>query len=308
MRSCASRAAIALLALTLAIEPAHAHLAAESIPGQLWTSWNPEWWLWLSLGLAGWLYARGVHRLWRAATPNAGITRLQVSAFAIGWLVLVIALLSPLDAMGGALFSAHMVQHELLMIVAAPLLVLGHPLGPWIWSLPVAWRKLAADLCRESGVRAAVRLLTRPLVASSLSVLALWIWHVPALFDAALRSEWLHALQHASFFVSSLLFWWAVLQRRRAGSNYALGVFYVFAAGMQSSLLGALLAFANTAWYQPYAMTTQHWTLTPLEDQQLGGLIMWIPGGFVYLAIALVLTGAWMRASQVEPGISRQPS
>jgi putative membrane protein len=294
--------------IVLLAEQAHAHIASQapshhlwmSPSHHLWMSWSTQWWLWLLIGISGWLYARGVRRLWRASAIDAGIARWQVGAFATGWFVLVAALLSPLDALGGALFSAHMIQHELLMIVAAPLLILGHPLGPWIWALPRSWRKPAADFCREAGLQAAVRWLTRPLVASIVSMLALWGWHIPALFTAALRSEWIHAAQHTSFFVSSLLFWWALFARRAARLSYGAGIFYVFVAGVQSSLLGALLTFAGTPWYQAYVGTTRAFGLAPLEDQQLGGLIMWIPGGLVYLAIALVLMGVWMRAAEAD--------
>jgi putative membrane protein len=288
---------VRVLLLAIAAQPAYAHVDAQLTPHSLGTSWSTDWWLWLLIGLSGWLYRHGLGRLWRASAIDAGITRAQAIAFAAGWLVLVVALLSPLDALGGALFSAHMIQHELLMIVAAPLLVLGHPLGPWAWALPESWRKPAADVCLETGLRTAVRWLTRPLAASIVSVMVLWVWHIPALFNAALQNDGLHALQHASFFVSSLLFWWALFPRRTVRRHYGAAVFYVIAAGVQSSLLGALLTFARTPWYPPYLNTTTTWNLTALEDQQLGGLIMWIPGGLVYLAITLALMAAWMRAA-----------
>ena len=284
--------------LAAVIQEAYAHSGPLRTPQPWWTAWSTDWWLCLLIGLSGVLYVRGVRRLWQAAAVGAGVTRIQVGAFATGWVMLVIALLSPLDAMGSALFCAHMVQHEVLMIVAAPLLIAGHPLGPWIWSLPKSWRQPAADLCRESGLQVAVTWLTRPLVASIVSVLALWIWHVPFLFDAALANKGVHALQHASFFASSLFFWWALFPRRNAGPAYGAGVFYVFAAGVQSSVLGALLTFAQTPWYQSYLHRAQRWSLNPLEDQQLGGLVMWIPGGLIYLAITLSLVAAWMRASK----------
>ena len=289
-------AARTLTCLAFCAQHAYAHVDARLAMPRWWMSWSGEWWLWLLIGASGWLYARGVRRLWQAAAPDAGIARWQAACFTAGWLTLVVALLSPLDALGSLLFSVHMVQHELLMIVAAPLLVVGRPLAPWIWALPPAWRKPAADICRRTGLQPAVGWLTRPFVASIVSVLALWAWHIPALFGAALRNEWIHATQHACFFVSSLLFWWALFARRSARSSYP-GIFYVFAAGVQSSLLGALLTFAAAPWYDTYVGTASALGLSSLEDQQLGGLIMWIPGGLVYLAIALALLGAWIRAA-----------
>jgi putative membrane protein len=288
------------------------------VPQPPWQSWNADWWLWLCIGASGWLYMSGVRRLWHHAAASAGVSWMQVCAFAVGWLTLILALLSPLDTLGGALFCAHMVQHELLMIVAAPLLILGHPLGPFVWALPASWRKPASDLCRTTGLQAAVHGLTRPLCAWIVCAAVLWLWHIPVLFDAALASEAVHALQHACFFVSALLFWWALFQRRAPASRYGLSVFYVFTTGVHSSMLGALLTFSGTPWYlgyegylgyggyssyvrsSAYLGTAQAFSLTPLEDQQLGGLIMWIPGGLIYLAVTLVLMAAWLRASERE--------
>jgi putative membrane protein len=184
-----------------------------------------------------------------------------------------------------------------MMIVAAPLLVLGQPLGPMVWALPPAWRKPAAELCRRTGVQAAVRWLSRPLCAWVVGGLALWVWHIPSCFDAALRNDGVHALQHLCFFVSALLFWWALLQPRARMSRHGLGVLYVFTTGVHSSMLGALLTFAGTPWYSAYAATAPAWKLTPLADQQLGGLIMWIPGGVIYLGVTLLLMASWLRLS-----------
>jgi putative membrane protein len=259
--------------------------------------WNRDWWLWVLIAGSGWMYAMGLRRLWRAAGGGSGITRGQAAAFALGWLTLAVALLSPLDTLSAHLFSAHMVQHELLMIVAAPLLVLGHPLGPFVWSLPARWRQPAFALCRESGLQACVRWLTRPLPAWLVAAAALWLWHVPVCFDAALENEALHALQHTTFLVTSLLFWWSLFARRAPAHRLGLGAFSVFTAGMQSSLLGALLTFSASAWYAPYAGAAGAWELSPVQDQQLGGLIMWVPGGLVYLGVALVLMAKWLMPS-----------
>jgi putative membrane protein len=263
----------------------------------LWTAWNGDWWLWLLIVVSGLLYGVGLARLWRAARPSAGVSKAQASAFALGWARLVIALLSPLDALSAELFSAHMVQHELLMIVAAPLLILGHPLGPFVWALPPAWRKPVANLCRELGVQCGVRWLTRPLTAWFIGAAALWLWHIPSWFEAALRNAGLHALQHACFFVSALLFWWSLFERRSTLPRYGLGVFSLFTTGVHTAVLGALLTFAKAQWYSAYASTTAAWGLSPIEDQELGGLIMWIPGGLVYLAAALALMALWISAA-----------
>ena len=295
------RAALStVLVLAITCGSAAAHEDGELGSRPLWQAWNSDWWLWLLIAASGWLYLRGVRRLWSAAAPGAGVNVVQALSFALGWLTAVIALLSPLDALGNVLFSAHMAQHELLMIVAAPLLILGHPLGPFVWALPASWRKPAAEVCRETGLQHAVRWLTRPLCAWIVGAAALWLWHIPAWFDAALANQALHAFQHACFFISALLFWWALFQRRAPVSRYGLGVFYVFTTGVHSSILGALLTFSSHPWYSPYAATTQAWGLTPVEDQQLGGLIMWIPGGLIYLCVALALMLVWLHRSERE--------
>jgi len=281
---------------------ARAHLEEASGGHVTWASWSADWWLWLLIALSGWLYARGVRRLWQAAGANAGVSALRVAAFAAGWLTLVMALLSPLDALGADLFWVHMVQHELLMIVAAPLLMIGRPLGPYAWALPERWRYPAVLLIRDLGVPVAVRALTRPLAAWIVGLVALWVWHIPALFEAALTSEGIHTLQHLTFFLSALLFWWSLVRIRRGEKSYAIAVLSVITTGLHTSLLGALLTFAGSIWYRAYADRALTWGLTPLEDQQLGGLIMWIPGGLVYLIAVLALMAQWLQM----PGPSRR--
>ena len=141
-------------------------------------------------------------------------------------------------------------------------------------------------------------MLEEPLVAWVVHGVALWVWHAPALFDAAVRSELVHFFQHASFFGTALLFWWALFNARRGPAAYGAGVLYLFTTAVHSSLLGALLTFARTLWYQPYANTTQAWGLTAIQDQQLGGLIMWIPAGLVYVGAGLIMVVGMLRESE----------
>jgi putative membrane protein len=284
-------AAVVLLPLAAG---AGAHENAPLAPHDLWSTWNDDWWLWLAIALAGWLYAQGVRRLWRNAGHGAGIGAARAAAYALGWLALALALLSPLDPLGSMLFSAHMVQHELLMLVAAPLLVLGQPLAAFVWALPVAWREPAGWACKASGLQAALRALSRPAVAWSVHAAALWAWHAPALFEAAVRHESVHMLQHASFFASALLFWWSLLGAR-AGRREGAALLYLFTTALHGGALGALLTMAGRPWYGGvYQDGASPWGFTPLEDQQLGGLIMWVPAGLVYLGAALALLASWL--------------
>lgn len=126
---------------------------------------------------------------------------------------------------------------------------------------------------------------------------ALWLWQAPALFQATLSSDVVHTLQHISFFGSALFFWWALMHGQRGLVGYGAAVLYVFTTMMHSGLLGVLLTFATTLWYPAYARSTAVWGLTPLEDQQLGGLIMWVPAGLCYLVAGLALFIGWMGES-----------
>jgi putative membrane protein len=239
-----------------------------------------------------------VERMWRRSGVGSGIRRWEAAAFAGGWTALFLALVSPLHPLGSALFSAHMVQHELLVAVAAPLLVLGRPMIPMLWAVPIGWRRAAGGWAKHGAARGAWRALTAPLVAWALHAAALWTWHLPGPYQATLRSGALHTLQHASFLGTALLFWYAVAHGRERRMGYGAAVFYLFATAMHGGALGALLTFASRPWYPEYAPTAAAWGLTPLEDQQLAGLIMWIPAGVSYLVAALVLMVAWMRESE----------
>lgn len=294
LRKPPSRFALALLALALGAGPARAHPGAPPEPHDLWSAWSWEPGVLLGVWLSAWLYARGTERLWRRAGVGHGVRRWQAASFAAGLFLLLVALVSPLDALGAALFSAHMVQHEVLILLAAPLLVLGVPLVPFLWALPPSWRRRMGRWSKAPPVRRGWRTLTHPLSAWTLHAAALWIWHAPPLYQATLRSGAVHVAQHASFLGTALLFWWVLLHSGRR-MEHGVGVLYVFTTGMYGSALGALLTFAPTAWYPAYAGSVAAWGLSPLEDQQLGGLIMWIPAGIVYVGAALALLAVWLR-------------
>jgi putative membrane protein len=193
-----------------------------------------------------------------------------------------------------------MTQHELLMLVAAPLLVLGRPIVPFLWALPREWTLTLARFSKLTAWERTWQTISNPLVAWMLNAIVLWSWHLPFLFEATLESESIHALQHASFLLSALLFWWAVIHGRRRALGFGLAVLYMFTTALHSGLLGALLTFANTVWYPAYAERTSAWGLTPLQDQQLGGLIMWVPAGLVYVAAGLSLFTGWLRESEIR--------
>jgi putative membrane protein len=265
-------------------------------PHDLWTMWSWEPGVIICLVFSAWLYGRGVRSLWRASAVGHGIRRWEVTAFGIGWLALWVALISPLHMLGSMLFSAHMLQHEILMVVAAPLLVLGRPLIAWVWGLPLAWRHKLGRLSKWERVQRGWHMLMNPLLAWSLHAVALWIWHAPRLFQAALKSEPIHVLQHLSFLVFALLFWWALIHGRHGALGYGAAVLYVFTTALHSGALGGLLTFAPIPWYSAYQENTTLWGITPVEDQQLAGLIMWVPTGALYLCAGLGLFAGWLHA------------
>ena len=230
-------------------------------------------------------YARGVARLWRHAGVGRGIGRGDAVRFALSWASLAAALFSPIDALADRSFAVHMVQHELLMVIAAPLLVASRAFEAWAWALRGGGIRTLAAVAR------AWRWLAAPRRAWWLHAAALWIWHVPAFFVAALENAPLHDLQHFSFFGSALLFWWAVFGpgiRAREGTALAL----LFTTMLQMNALGLLLTFAPNAWYASAEPTL--FGLTALEDQQLGGLVMWMLGGLVYVGAGLAVVAAWL--------------
>jgi putative membrane protein len=267
-------------------------------PDNLWLAWSWEPVVLIILALTAVLYTIGITRLWQASTIGGGVRKWEAASFAAGWGVVAIALVSPLHALGGALFSAHMTQHELLISLGAPLIVLGRPLIPFLWALPPDWRRPIGNVTRDDGFNSVWRMLTRPSVAFGLHAVALWTWHVPRFYEATLTSEFVHSLQHTTFLATALLFWWTIFNARGGEFRRGLAVFYLFATVLQTGALGALLTFGGTLWYPAYASTTLTWGLTPLEDQQLGGLIMWIPGSIAYVLAALWMFAEWLRESE----------
>lgn len=240
------------------------------------------------------LYAGGVARLWKRAGVRRGVPALAAVSFAIGWLVTAVALVSPVAWLSEILFSVHMTQHTLLMLVAAPLLAFSQPLIAFLWAFGPERRARLASALRGRRVVAAWRWVTAPLAAFLLQAFALWIWHLPALYQAALADDGLHALQHLSFVLAASMFWWAMVHGRYGRQSYGLAVVYVFLTAIHSGALGALLTVAPSPWYPTYVRQGAMWQIDALGDQQLAGLLMWIPAGVIFIVLGLALFAAWM--------------
>jgi putative membrane protein len=252
------------------------------------------------LAVAGVVYARGVRRLWREAGVGQGIRRSEAAAYAGGIAALAAALAPPLDRASAAYFSAHMAQHQLLLLVAPPLLVAARPHVAGLFALAPGRRGRVAAAFARPGFRRPWRALTAPLSAAVLHAVAIWGWHVPVLWEAALAHPSLHAVQHVTMFGTAILFWWAMVQGRWGRAGYGVAVLYVFATAVHTSALGVMLAYARTVWYPANAGAPG--VAGALEDQQLGGLVMWVPSGALLSLFAVALFAAWLGALESRSG------
>ena len=257
--------------------------AGGAVPGDVWTHWNFDWLLLITWVVPLLLYVRGA--------MSYPLEHWRIGAFFMGMAALFVALISPLDAVSESLFAAHMVQHLLLMLVAAPLLVVSRPLAPLLRGLPKVWRKTIGMGAHHPTLQGVWATLTGFVTVIVLHIGTIWLWHVPTLYSAALRNETVHIVEHISFFVPAALYWWMIVNRDHFGGR----ILSLFSVMMASGLLGALMTFASAPWYADHAPYVAAWGLTPLDDQQLAGLFMWIPAGMLYAAIAAMLLGAWLR-------------
>lgn len=288
----AGAGALVWVASVAAVSTARAHEEhGLSETARSW-SWDP-WAVPFVLGL-GLAYGLGLVSLWRRAGKGHGVRPWQAACFGASWTVLVIALLSPVDALSAILFSAHMAQHELLMLVAAPLFVLGAPYRVMVHCTPERYRSATIRSLRAVWLRSLWRALTTPLVVLLLQLFVLSVWHVPGLFEAALQNEGVHTVQHAAFFGSAVLFWWTLISGRYGSLGYGAGLLFVFVTALHGGTLGALITVARRTWYPSHAERTTAAGMDALADQQLAGLLMWVPGGLLLLAAALALAFAWL--------------
>lgn len=286
------------LVLLLPAEAALAHegsqAAEQGMPG-----WTLDPWVLGPLLMLALLYAAGSCRLrGRAGGGRSRLSR-QHWLFAAGWLALAGALISPLHEGGERAFALHMIEHEMIMVLAALLLVSSQAGATILWALPQPARRVLGNVLRWRALASPWDFLSNPILATSLQAVALWMWHMPALFDRALQHEGWHLAQHLSFLISSLIFWWAMTHGRGGKGAYGVSCLCLFATSVIAGLLGALMSFSDSPWYASYAaMGMTPLGLTPVEDQQLAGLLMWIPGGLVHAGVALYFLHKWLKATE----------
>lgn len=254
--------------------------------------WTLDPWLLVPLLLLLLLYLLGAVRL----RARAERSRPRQWRFLGGWGVLAGALVSPLHAAGERSFTLHMIEHELIMLVATLLLASSAAGGALAWGLPRVMRQRLGGGWRNP-LTSAWRRLTDPVTATVIQGVVMWLWHMPALFDRALDHRGWHIAQHLSFVLASFFFWVAMLggrERARFGTAAAC----LFLTSLIGGALGALMTFASSPWYAPYTrMGVSGLGIEPIADQQLAGLVMWIPGGVVHAAAALYCFYRWIGAT-----------
>jgi cytochrome c oxidase assembly factor CtaG len=265
-------------------------------------SWPFEPWLLLALGLTAAVYLRGWRALRRRAAQrwHAG----RPAAFLGGLLCLFIALASPVEPFAALLLQVHMLQHLLLMMAAPPLLWLGAPLLPLLRGLPRPLRThWAAPLLRSPVLRSLFGWLTQPVPAWLLFVAATWLWHVPAVYEVALRSPGWHYLQHFCFLATALLFWYVVVRPYPARPRWSpwLLLPYLLLADVQNTVLSAVLTFSDRVLYPYYAEAPRLGGVSPLEDQSAAGVLMWVPGSLAFLVPLFVIAVRLLYAREAAP-------
>jgi cytochrome c oxidase assembly factor CtaG len=244
-------------------------------------SWQPAILLGLGTVAAGYTFAfyHFRHHGWldRLARRDL-LKRSHPWFFASGLAVLILALLSPIDALAELLFWAHMVQHLLLLMVAPPLILLGLP------SPLIRW------LVLEARLRGVLDWLTNPLLAFGLFNVNLWLWHVPSLYESALRDPLIHDLEHALFFYTAVFFWWRVIDPTRGWFplwQWAPAKWiYLLVAAPPSYILGSILWASNRVLYDYYTQIPRLWGVPAITDQQIGGLLMWVQG-WMFMMVSL---------------------
>jgi len=261
------------------------------------TQWQWKPWLLACIVAGAVPYALGMRQM--GAQRRAILGRWRAASYLAGLASLFAVLMSPLDTLSDELFSAHMLQHMFLLLVIPPLLVYGRPVITWLWAFDVRNRRAIVRGWKRGG-GTTFRFLMHPLCVWTLLSAALCFWHLPGPYDAALHHEWLHDLEHASFLAFSLQFWTLVIepygQRRALG--YGATVIFVVSSGFVMGMIGAVLTFAPVPLYAAYLHTTQAYGLTPVQDQQVAGIVMWIPSNLVHAAALCTVFFAWFRTDE----------
>lgn len=254
-------------------------------PDTIWRAWSFAPQIVLPIVIAGVLYAYGRSVLATRNDPDCPTT-IEAGFFTLGMLVLGVAVLSPLCRMASALAWAHMLQHVILVAVAPPLILLGRP-----------GAALAAALAEWHPRLRLPELAGRPLFAGFAYGFLIWFWHIPQFYQTALVNQGVHLLMYGSLLAASLVFWQGIANAVRSPSaRSGLVTASLLGTIIHTGLLGALLTFSHSLWYPLVSGQSGSWGISPFEDQELAGLLMWVPMGMIYLAAGLAVVGLWLNA------------
>jgi len=252
----------------MAASPYQPYCGEPPDPGTVWSHWRLDPTVLILLAAVAIGYGIAYARVRVPDAGNPGLRR-RARCFAAGWLLLTLGLVSPLCPLSVALFAARATQHVLLSALAAPLVALGRPLA------------LVAQACAWRGPT----IPCRPLPASAAFALAIWLWHLPGPYAATFASTAAYWAMHVTLFTSALWLWRSLLDRE---APLVASLFAGTASAMQMGFLGALITLAPHALYPPHFLSTDPWSLSPLQDQQLGGAIMWVVGCSAFFAVAML--------------------
>jgi cytochrome c oxidase assembly factor CtaG len=268
-----------------------AFIDADPLPGNWLAAWSWPVVPLIGLSISLLVYLRG----WRAArrTRAQELPAWRATAFTAGIAFLWIALASPIDALDDYLLAVHMIQHFILMSIAPPLIVLGAPTVPLLRGLP-RWliRLLSRPMFRARWFHGFTRFITHPAAAWMLMNVSYLGWHVPVMFELTFRSERIHEFEHVCFFLTSLAFWWVVLEPWPSRARWPRWTVipYLLSADIVNTILSATLAFAGRVLYPSYALAPRICALTPLRDQVAAGAEMWVLNSMVFLIPAFAIT------------------
>ncbi len=265
-------------------------------------SWTPPFATIATLAALAALYARGFTRLHRQMPRRFAAWRL--ASFLAGVATMLVAIASPLEALDDLLLQVHMTQHLILMMLAPALMLAGAPAIPLLRGLPPRIAKaVVGPLLRARTVRRIFTWLTNPLVAWIAFVAATWLWHLPATFQLALRSDRWHLVEHACFFTTGLMFWYPVVQPWPSAARWPRWAMlpYLLLADGQNTVLAALFMFSGRVIYPYYAASPRIAGFTPLGDQIVAGAIMWVPGSIFYLVPATLIMFQMLAPQTLRP-------
>lgn len=279
-----------LLSTQALAHSAHSHAEQAQATLDFWTAWTFSPLVLISLVGLSFIYFYGWRGMRKRRSAQLQAATWQAYAFVLAIVILLIALISPVAGFSEVLGSMHMLQHTLILMVAAPLMAMASPRHIAMWSVPAAYWRTEWKFRHWAQTWGLVRLV-RPFTIWLLYSLILWIWHLPILYEAALADPWIHDFQHISFFAASFFFWKMIFDPFARFRLYpGVGLAYIFVSTIHSMALGLLMTFAPRVWYFPYLQSAPLYGLSALEDQQIAGLIMWMPAGISYVAAAVYVS------------------